>query len=236
MPSPPSQPKVAVIAGFGTGISSAVADAFAKRGFKLALLARTQSRLDAAVAKYKELPNQAKGYATDLSDGKQVEAVIARIRQELGSISVVVWNPYGKPGSVLESGPEAFGAELHLNVLSLHTALQASLEDLKANKGAFLVTQGGLALDVDVMSDLATSWGAATLAVAKAAQHKYVQLAHRELKPLGVYVAEFMVLGIVKDTPFDADHTATLTAEMIASVFLKAFDERTQIKYDISPP
>jgi NADP-dependent 3-hydroxy acid dehydrogenase YdfG len=42
--------KVAVIAGYGAGISRAVAQQFGKGGFSLALLARTQSRLDAAVA------------------------------------------------------------------------------------------------------------------------------------------------------------------------------------------
>lgn len=42
--------KVAVIAGYGVGISAAAAKRFGQEGYKLALLARTQSRLDQAVA------------------------------------------------------------------------------------------------------------------------------------------------------------------------------------------
>ena len=42
--------KVAVIAGYGKGISASFSRKFGKDGFSLALLARTASRLDAAVA------------------------------------------------------------------------------------------------------------------------------------------------------------------------------------------
>lgn len=42
--------KVTVVAGYGTGISAAVGKRFGSEGFHLALLARTASRLDAAVA------------------------------------------------------------------------------------------------------------------------------------------------------------------------------------------
>jgi NAD(P)-dependent dehydrogenase (short-subunit alcohol dehydrogenase family) len=43
-------PGTIVVAGYGPGISSAVAILFGKQGYKVALLARTQSKLDAAVA------------------------------------------------------------------------------------------------------------------------------------------------------------------------------------------
>lgn len=41
---------VGIVAGYGPGISAAVAKRFGGKGYKLALLARTQSRLDAAVS------------------------------------------------------------------------------------------------------------------------------------------------------------------------------------------
>lgn len=42
--------KLAVIAGYGAGISAAFVNILGANGYKLALLARTQSRLDEAVA------------------------------------------------------------------------------------------------------------------------------------------------------------------------------------------
>lgn len=39
---------VLVVGGFGPGISSAVAEAYGAKGFKLALISRTQSKLDKA--------------------------------------------------------------------------------------------------------------------------------------------------------------------------------------------
>ena len=40
--------KVAIVAGYGIGISAAVAKRLGAEGYKLALLARTQPRIDAA--------------------------------------------------------------------------------------------------------------------------------------------------------------------------------------------
>lgn len=45
-----SDSKVALIAGYGIGISAGVAKKFGAEGYKVALLARTQSRLDEASA------------------------------------------------------------------------------------------------------------------------------------------------------------------------------------------
>jgi short-subunit dehydrogenase len=42
--------KVCVVAGYGPGISAAFSKGFGKEGFNVALLARTASKLDAAVA------------------------------------------------------------------------------------------------------------------------------------------------------------------------------------------
>jgi short-subunit dehydrogenase len=39
-----------VVAGYGPGISNAVATKFGKQGYRVALLSRTQAKLDAAVA------------------------------------------------------------------------------------------------------------------------------------------------------------------------------------------
>jgi len=50
--------RVVVVAGYGRGISAAVSRKFGAEGFKLALLARTKSRLDESVAGPQPVPLQ----------------------------------------------------------------------------------------------------------------------------------------------------------------------------------
>src|SRR6478736_2620291 len=67
----PMSAAVCVISGVGPGTGSALAKRFAEGGYRVALLARSESRL-AAVER--ELKN-AKGYRCDVSDPAAVEAV-----------------------------------------------------------------------------------------------------------------------------------------------------------------
>jgi len=63
-----------------------VARRFAKGGYRVALLARTQERLSALE---RELP-EARAYACDVADASQVEETIAKIERDLGTPSVLI--------------------------------------------------------------------------------------------------------------------------------------------------
>jgi hypothetical protein len=79
--------------------------------------------------------------------------------------------------------------------VGLVTAVQAAHEDLKAQKGAVLVTGGGLSLETDESTAGAFDWGCASLGIAKAAQRKLVHIMHKALAADGIYVAEVTVMG-----------------------------------------
>lgn len=89
----------------------------------------------------------------------------------------------------------------------LVAAVQAAHTDLKAQKGAVLVTGGGLALEQDDMAAAAASWGLVTLGVAKAAQRKLVHIMHKALAADGIYVAEVTVMGGVSGQSNTANST-----------------------------
>jgi hypothetical protein len=105
--------------------------------------------------------------------------------------------------------------------------VQVALPDLKAEKGAVLVTGGGFAFYDPNIDAAATGWSAMGLAVGKAAQHKTVGLLHQKLKSDGVYVGEVVVLGLVKGTAFDSGN-ATLEPSAIADKFWELYQGKTE--------
>jgi 3-oxoacyl-[acyl-carrier protein] reductase len=91
---------VAVITGASRGIGLAIATRMARRGLCCALLARTQSALNAATSLVADAvkgssattPTIIRGYVCDVSDEAAVASVSANILQELGIPAVVVNN------------------------------------------------------------------------------------------------------------------------------------------------
>jgi NADP-dependent 3-hydroxy acid dehydrogenase YdfG len=226
--------KTIVVGGFGPGISTAVAARFGKEGFSVALVARNAERLQAGVKSLETHGIRASAFPADLADPAAIEALIGRVRAQLGPITVLHWNAYaGVGGDLLSAKPAEIRSVFDIPVVGLLTALQASLPDLRAQKeSALLVTNGGLGLFDAQVDALAVQWGAQGLAVANSAKHKLVGLLSAKLKSEGIYVGEVVVLSLVKGTQFD-DGTATLQPSAIAEKFWQLYRGRSEVSVTI---
>lgn len=221
--------KTIIVAGFGPGISTAVADKFGAEGFAVALVARNAERLAAGAKALQAKGIKAAGFVADLGDPQAVTAVVAKARQELGPIGVLQWNAYGSgAGDLLKAGPAELHAALDVSVTGLITAVQAALPDLRESKGAVLVTNGGLALTDPKIDARAVTWGVSGLAVANAAKNKVVGILSEQLRPDGVFVGQVMVLGTVRGTPFDQGN-ANLEGAAVAAKFWELYQARTTV-------
>jgi NADP-dependent 3-hydroxy acid dehydrogenase YdfG len=215
-----------VVCGYGVGISNAVARRFAKEGYRVAAVARNVERLTGAVDKLAKDGIDAKAFPCDLSDSDAVRKLVADVHASFGPIKVVHWNAFsGAAGDLKTASTADLRAVLDVTVNGLIAATQAALPDLKAQGGAVLVTGGGFAFYDPTVDAAATQWGAAGLAIGKAAQHKTVGLLSKTLQGDGVYVGEVVVTGLVKGTAFDTGN-ATLEASTIAEKFWQLFHER----------
>lgn len=215
-----------VVCGYGVGISDAVARRFGKEGYRVAAVARNAERLAGSVAALGKEGIEAKAFPSDLSDPDATRTLIAEIRSKLGPIKVLHWNAYsGGAGDLKTATTDELRSVLNVSVHGLIAATQAALPDLKAQNGAVLVTGGGFAFYDPSVDAAATQWGAAGLAIGKAAQHKTVGLLSKALSSEGVYVGEVVVTGLVKGTAFDSGN-ATLEASTIAEKFWELYRAR----------
>ncbi len=89
--------KVAVITGAGRGIGQAIALAFAEQGADVVISARTESEIEATADRARKFGRRALALPCDVTDGTQLEALVARTKRELGRIDLVVNNAGGFP-------------------------------------------------------------------------------------------------------------------------------------------
>jgi NADP-dependent 3-hydroxy acid dehydrogenase YdfG len=80
--------RVVVITGASAGLGRAIAHAYAKRGAKLALIARNPEALHAAQQECEALGGKAICIPTDVADAEAVERAAGQVEKELGPIDI----------------------------------------------------------------------------------------------------------------------------------------------------
>ncbi len=100
---------VVVVTGASAGVGRATAIECARRGARVALLARGAQGLAAAVDDVERAGGTALAVPTDVSDADAVEAAAARVEAELGEIDVWINNAMATVfAPVAEISPEEF--------------------------------------------------------------------------------------------------------------------------------
>jgi NAD(P)-dependent dehydrogenase (short-subunit alcohol dehydrogenase family) len=225
--------KTILIAGYGPGISAAVAEKFGAEGFQVAVVGRNAEKLAAGVKALAAKGVKAASFVADLGNPAAVRGVIAKVRAALGPISVIEWTAYS-PGNVaadiLTASAEDVRSLFDVSVCGLVAAVQAALADLKSQKGALLVTNGGAGF-VDPNTDaMLVQYGLMGLGVANAAKHKLVGLLAKKLEADGIYVGEIMVAGTIKGTPFDRGQGPTIEGKTVAEKYWELYTARKDVR------
>ncbi len=178
---------VCLVTGVGPGTGAAVARRFARGGFEVAMLARNGERLAA-------LEHEVAGahaYPCDVTDEAATNAVIERVRADLGAPRVFVHNAVGGAfGNFLEIDPDVLRRNFEVNVMALLNISRALAPSMiEAGDGAIMIT-----------ANTAARRGKAHFAgfaPSKAAQRILGESMARELGPKGVHVGIVMIDAVI---------------------------------------
>ena len=184
-----------LVAGYGPGISAAVAAKFGAEGFQVAVAGRNAEKLAAGVKVLEAKGIKAAAFAADSGDPTAVRGVVEQVRAGLGPISVIEWTAYtagNVAGDILTASAEEVRSLFDVSVCGLVAAVQAALADSKSQKGALLVTNGGAGFIDPAMDAMLVQYGLMGLGVANAAKHKLVGLLAKKLEADGIYVGEIL--------------------------------------------
>ena len=139
--------RVVVVTGASGGIGRATVAEFARRGDRIALIARGQTGLDAAAAECQELGATTLTVPLDVSDASAVAAAVERIESELGPIDVWVNVAFTSVFSRFDDiTPEEYRRATEVSYLGYVYATMAVLPRMKArNRGTIVHVGSALA-------------------------------------------------------------------------------------------
>ncbi|KEZ47946.1 MULTISPECIES: SDR family NAD(P)-dependent oxidoreductase [Metabacillus] len=203
---------VLLVVGAGKGISLSTALAFGRKGFRVAMIARRKEALADYQRELEAHGIEARGFKADIASESQLKSAISDVIHAFGKVDVLLYNAAaGKPGkpTALDSGDLIADFKV-----SVSGALASTKEVLPyMNKGAILLTGGGLALHP--YADLAS------LSIGKAGIRSLAKSLHDELKPEGIYAGTLTIKGFVESgTYYDS--------EKIADAFYSMYQNRTE--------
>ena len=84
--------KVAWVTGGAYGIGFAMAEALALAGAKIVINCRREEKLAEALAAFRKKGIEAVGYAADVTEEAQIQALVSKIEADLGTIDILVNN------------------------------------------------------------------------------------------------------------------------------------------------
>jgi NAD(P)-dependent dehydrogenase (short-subunit alcohol dehydrogenase family) len=178
----------ALIVGSGSGLSASLARLFAREGFKVALAARNTEKLASLCSS-----TGAVAFSCDATDADQVAQLYQDVEREIGDPDVVIYN-----ASARSRGPfvSLVAAEVEQAIKTsafggFLVAQQAAKRMVPKGNGAILFTGASASVKGYAQS--------APFAMGKFALRGLAQSMARELAPLGIHVAHFIIDGGIRN-------------------------------------
>jgi NADP-dependent 3-hydroxy acid dehydrogenase YdfG len=188
-------PKTIAVLGAGTGLGRSVARRFGQEGYRVALVARTTSRLDALVTELQGEGIEAAWFATDLGERQELPGLLEKITARFGRLDVVEYAPSGLvwldvQTGVLDADVGSFEYPLDL-LLRTPVALARLLLPAMIERG-----DGGLLFGLPVTASVPYPQ-IANVGTAAAAARAYFHNLNVGLASTGVYAGLVQVAGMV---------------------------------------
>lgn len=182
---------VAVVAGVGEGLGSAVARRFAAAGYKALMWARNEEKLKGFAADIRSKGGDAVGMKVDVRVEQEVADALAGIEREHGPVEVAVFNAgaqHRKP--LLEITADQFEKVWRLGCLGGFVFGREAIRHMLPRKRGTLLFTGAT-------SALRGGANFAAFAATKFGLRAVAQSMAREFGPQGIHVATVIVDGAI---------------------------------------
>lgn len=135
--------EVVMITGASAGIGRATAQAFARRGAHIGLLARDRERLEAARDEVEKLGGRGLVLIADVSDEKAVQAAAEKLEKEFGPIDIWVNNAMASVFSpIIEMEPDEYRRVTEVTYLGYVWGVLAALRRMRPRNRGVIVQVG----------------------------------------------------------------------------------------------
>jgi short-subunit dehydrogenase len=220
MSSPPNQ-KRAIITGASSGIGKATALAFAKAGIHVALVSRSQDKLEAVASAAQEVGVKAKAYPLDLAKLEEIKPKMAAIAADFGAIDILVNNAgIGYINPLSETSLADWQQVLNLNLSSVFQCVLGVLPEMRDRAQGLIINVASIAAQTPF-----PGWGA--YCASKAGLVAFSKVLAAEERANGIRVASISPGAV--NTPLwdsetveaDFDRAAMLNPDTVARAILQ---------------
>ena len=189
-------PLIAIV-GAGPGMGGGIARTFAEKGFDVALISRTQAKVDALAAGLRADGCTARGFAADVLDQTSMRAALRLVKEAMGPIDVLEFSP-ADPSlpreSPLDVTVKGAQAQLDFYVLGGIAAVQSVLPEMtQRGSGTIIVTTGG--------SSVFPNANFGNIALAAASLRNWTLSLHAATEGTGVQVAHIAINAWIGNQP-----------------------------------
>jgi len=178
--------KVCVIAGVGPGNGLSLGQRFAAGGYRVVLLARSESTLRSVAD---QVPDSI-SLVCDVTDESTVISTFNTIREQAGEIDTLIYNAgAGVFGSIEDVDATSFESGWRVNALGCFVCCKQVIPAMKQSGG-----------NIVIIGATASKRGGAKFAAfasAKAAQYNLAQSMARHLGPQGIHVSYIVIDGVI---------------------------------------
>jgi 3-oxoacyl-[acyl-carrier protein] reductase len=176
--------KVALVTGSSRGIGAAIATLFAQEGARVAVHGRDEAALDVVCGQIAAAGGRALPVVADVTRLDALEAMRARVEQELGAIDVLVANAGGtrtRPNQAVDEIDESgWRASIDGNLTASFLTIKSVLPGMKQRRSGSIVTISSAA------SRRPTPASPVPYAIAKAGIELLTQVVAMQAGPFGV--------------------------------------------------
>ncbi len=217
--------KTAIITGAGRGIGAAIAKRLAKDGFNIAINEATQESIEArgslVAEECRAMGVKADCYAADVSDYAQCEVMVKKVKEDFGSIDVLVNNAgITRDGLLLRMAEENYDDVIRIN--------QKSVFNMTKLVGAVMLRQkSGKIVNLASVAGLYGNPGQMNYAASKGAVIAMTKTAAKELGSRGINV-NAVAPGFIK-TPMTDKLTDEQKAAILGQIAMKRYGEPEEI-------
>lgn len=212
----------ALITGASSGIGKETALAFAKAGVDLALVGRSQEKLDAVISEVKQYSVSVKSYQVDLAVTETVKGKIKDIVSDFNGFDILVNNAgMGYTNPLGETPLEEWEQVLNLNLTSVFQCIQGVLPTMRDRARGTIINIASIAAHSPF-----PSWGA--YSVSKAGIITLSKALSGEEKENGIRVVT-ITPGAVNTPLWDSDtvqmelnRDAMLNPKVVAQTIVQA--------------
>ena len=174
--------KVAVITGAAGGIGWATAQKFAREGAIVVVVDLKPEAVDRAVRDLQAAGSQARGFALDVTQRPELDAMVMKIREVYGRIDILVNNAgITMDARLVKMTEEQFDKVFNVNLKGVFHCTQAVVE--------LMIAQGsGVILNASSVVGLYGNFGQTNYAASKFGVIGFAKTWARELGPKGIRV------------------------------------------------